>query len=78
MTPKSLTTVTPRAVWVKGPRARSSLIMAMADAGDRAMAMVPASMEMEILAASFISWAKGINSSRRNMETLISKKVTIT
>ena len=66
------------AVWVKGPLARNSLIMAMADAGERAMAMVPASMAMEILAASFISPAKGIISSNRNMDRLTSIKVTIT
>ena len=36
-----MTTVTPRTVSVNGPEARVSLIMAMADDGDLAMAIMP-------------------------------------
>ena len=39
----SLTRVTPRTVLVKGPRARISLMMAMAEEGERAANIVPPS-----------------------------------
>ena len=64
-TPKSLTTVTPIEVWVKGPLALSSFITAIADAGELAIAIVPASMEIEILAARLMPWKKGINEPRK-------------
>ncbi len=65
ITAKSFTTVTPIAVWVKGPLALNSLMMAMADAGDLAMAMVPPSMEMASLAEAFIPCVNTIRSEIR-------------
>jgi hypothetical protein len=46
ITNTSSNTVTPMAVRVKGPLARSSLITAIADAGERAANMVPARREI--------------------------------
>ena len=45
-TRKSFTTVTPITVWVKGPLARSSLIMAIADAGELAIKIVAINEEI--------------------------------
>ncbi len=41
MTTTSMRTVTPSTIWVNGPRARSSLITANADDGERATIIVP-------------------------------------
>ena len=65
ITPKSFTTTTPMDVCVKGPLARSSLMTAMADAGDRAAAIVPAIIEIAIFAANFSPSKKGIISVNR-------------
>ena len=43
MTPKSMMTVTPRDIWVYGPRARSSLTTAMTEEGELAVRMAAAS-----------------------------------
>ena len=40
--------VTPSNVWVKGPLARNSLTMAIADEGERATKIAPAKIEMAI------------------------------
>jgi hypothetical protein len=40
ITTASINTVTPRAIWVKGPRDRNSLIIASADEGERSTMMV--------------------------------------
>ena len=46
ITNTSLITVTPSAVWVKGPFARISFITAMADDGERATKITPIIMEI--------------------------------
>ena len=66
MTTTSLAMVTPSTVWVKGPLARSSLTTAMAEEGDRAIRMAPASMATASLPSGSISFIKGIYSASRN------------
>ncbi len=58
MTRKSLTTVTPIAVWVNGPLARISLIIAMAEEGDRATKMVAVNIATAIFASELIPFIK--------------------
>jgi len=63
----SLTRVTPSTVLVKGPRARISLIMAMADDGARAARMVAPSRLAAILASALKPAMKGMKSSSRKI-----------
>ena len=49
MTAISMTMVTPRAIWVNGPFALSSLTTAIAEEGERAIRIEPASKEIASL-----------------------------
>ena len=75
ITDTSSSTVTPIAVRVKGPFARSSLITAIADAGERATNIVPARSEMPSRVVMSKLLRNGILLLRRKIAMLESKKV---
>ena len=56
----SIITVTPRTVWVKGPFALISLMMAMADDGDLAIKIEPASKDTTNFSEKFMLLMNGI------------------
>jgi hypothetical protein len=77
ITRKSFKTVTPMAVWVNGPFALISCITAIADAGDRATKIVPASRETAIFDSTFILCIKGMYSDNKNTARLPKMKVIV-
>ena len=75
ITNTSINTVTPIIVRVNGPFARSSLITAIADEGERATNMVPARSEMPSRVVMPKLLRNGIMLLRRKIAMLDSKKV---
>ncbi len=78
ITTTSMITVTPKTNWVKGPLARSSLIIAMADEGDRATKMVPVMMDTAIWLVAERSRRKGMKFIKNNVPRLPKTNVQTT
>lgn len=78
ITKTSIMTVTPSMVLVNGPFALSSLIMAMADDGERATRIEPAKIETATRFVTDISFINGIKSeSKKRAHVQKTKVVTI-
>ena len=75
ITNTSLTTVTPIAVFVKGPFALNSLITAIAEEGERATKIVAIKIPIDIFSAKFISTIKGMYSLAKKTPRTPSTKV---
>ncbi len=77
MTRKSIRTVTPSTIRVKGPFALNSLIIAMAETGERAMKIVPVIKDKAILPLKSNSKPKKEKPLIINTATLPNTKVVI-
>ncbi len=75
ITTTSMITVTPMTTWVNGPLARSSLMIAIAEDGERATMIPPARMATAARSNAGKSCANGISSSKRKTATAVSVKV---